>query len=497
MLYTKTINDTIKYLVLQLHNKMKSKPQVSILIVNYNGQHLLNDCLSSVFSINYPKNKFEVIVVDNNSQDDSVSFIKKNFKKVKLIESQKNLGFAGGNNTAYKHAKGEYIVLLNNDTKVQKNWLIELVNTANSNENVGIVSSKLLFDIPFIEVEINSPTDVKSNIIIDSQEYVPYGVIIDGINCDTAEKNHYIWYKRGFYEPIIGNYTSRWTDGHGVLLLPFINKDKETYNFSIHGRPNSFNERLEITIKCGNEILYKGSVDSKEVKQINLTINRKDIKDQLIYLVQNAGNNLFKNGLGRDRGSVIKRAVNETKEFYDYDSDFYNKEIKLLAMCGASCLIKRSVINSPTLFDDAYFMYYEDVDLSLKIWRSGYDIIYQPKSVVYHKHRATTNKQTSAFFLSNVDKNHLFFLLTHFPLKIFIIQFIIFLFKLSTAYLVVTIFEFLHYYGRVYKSYSVKLEARSIAFRRFKENANRIYKIRKQIEQTQKRGFTELFKELY
>jgi GT2 family glycosyltransferase len=476
---------------------VKTHPFTSILIVNYNGQHLLNDCLNSVFAINYPKNKFEVILVDNNSQDDSVEFVKKNFPKIKLIRSQENLGFTGGNNLAYKRAKGEYIVLLNNDTKVDKNWLSELVNTANSKKEVGIVSSKLLFDIPFIEVEISSPTDVKSNIIIDAHEYVPYGVILDAINCNTAEKNHYIWYKKGFYEPIKGNYTSRWTDGHGVVLLPFLDKKQESYNFSIHGRPNSFNEKLDIKIKCGNKILYSGVVNSKEVKQINLTIKREDIKNQFIYLVQNAGNNIFKNGLGRDRGSVVKRALNETKEFYDYDSSFYNKKVKLISMCGASCLIKREAINSSKLFDDAYFMYYEDVDLSLKIWKKGFDIIYQPKSIVYHKHRATTNKQTSAFFLSNVDKNHLFFLLTHFPLKIFIIQFVIFLIKFIVAYLVVTTFESLHYYGRVYKSYSVKLEARIIAFKKFKENASRIYKIRKEIEKTQKRGFIELFKELY
>lgn len=476
---------------------MKNSPLISILIVNYNGQHLINECLKSLFSINYPHNKFEVILVDNNSQDDSVSFIKKNFPNVKLIESKENLGFAGGNNLAYSKSKGKYIVLLNNDTIVDKDWLKELVNTAEAKIEVGIVSSKLLFDIPFIEITINTPTEVKSNIVTESQEYMPYGVILDGVNCSNTQKNNYIWYKQGFYEPVIGNYTSRWTDGKGVMLLPFINKNKETYNFSFHGRPNSFNEKISLNIKCGNLVLFSGYINSKEVKQINININRKDIENKLVYLVQNAGNVIFKNGLGRDRGSVIKRALNETREFYDYDSNYYNREAKLVSMCGASCLIKKEAINSTKLFDDAYFMYYEDVDLSLKVWKNGYDILYQPKSIVFHKHRATTNKQTSAFFLSNIDKNHLFLLLTHFPLKIFFIQLIIFMLKYITALVVVSSFEAINYYGKVNKSYSIRLEARTIAFKNFKKNVLRMYKVRKKIEKTQTRGFTELYKQLY
>ncbi len=475
---------------------MKKYPLVSILIINYNGRNLLSDCLNSLAKINYPKASFEIIVVDNDSQDDSITYVKKHFPSVKLIESKTNLGFAGGNNLAYEHATGEYIVLLNNDTTVDPDWLIKLVETAKK-ESVGIVSSKLLFDIPFIELKINTPTEVKSNIYIESQEYSPYGIIVDEINCNVEEKNYYIWYKRGFYEPIPGNYSSRWTDGHGVVLLPFMDSESESYKISIHGHPHTFNSKTKFEIKIADKVVASGSINSREVKQINFTIERKDIEKNLIYLVQNAGNTLFKNGLGRDRGSVIKRAPSETREFYDYDSNYYNKEKQLVSMCGASCLIKRKTIDTTYLFDPAYFMYYEDVDLSLKIWRKGFDIVYQPKSVVYHKHRASTNKQTTVFFLSNVEKNHLFFLLTHFPLKIFLIQFVIFYIKYLTALTIIFLFEYLHYYGRTHKEYSVKLEARSIALRKFKESFTRIYAIRKELEKSERRGFAKLHSKLY
>ena len=104
---------------------------ISIIIVGYNSLKYLDDCLSSLFESSY-KN-FEVIFVDNNSKDSSMSFIKKAFSTVEIIESKKNLGFAGGNNLGIKKAlknKSEYIFLLNPDTIIDKDCLEKLINKA-------------------------------------------------------------------------------------------------------------------------------------------------------------------------------------------------------------------------------------------------------------------------------------------------------------------------------------------------------------------------------
>lgn len=119
------------------------EPLVSIVILNFNGFDDLEECFSSIEKINY-KNR-EIIFVDNNSTDDSVRFIKTNYKYVKIIELEKNYGFAKGNNVGASYAKGDYIILLNNDTIVDKNWLTELVNTAKKSKKVGIVGSKIYY----------------------------------------------------------------------------------------------------------------------------------------------------------------------------------------------------------------------------------------------------------------------------------------------------------------------------------------------------------------
>ncbi len=107
---------------------------ISIIIVGFNSQKYLKECLESVFTSSYKK--FRVLFVDNNSDDDSVDYIKKNFPQVVLIESKKNLGFAGGNNLGIKRAlklNSEYILLLNPDTIVDKDCLNLLIKKIDKN----------------------------------------------------------------------------------------------------------------------------------------------------------------------------------------------------------------------------------------------------------------------------------------------------------------------------------------------------------------------------
>lgn len=103
-----------------MENLMKQN-LISIIIVNYNGEKWLKKCLDSLSR--QKDDNFEIILVDNNSSDGSAEFIKKNYLKVKIIQSAKNLGFAGGNNLGIKNAVGEYILILNNDAWLEDDFL--------------------------------------------------------------------------------------------------------------------------------------------------------------------------------------------------------------------------------------------------------------------------------------------------------------------------------------------------------------------------------------
>jgi len=121
-------------------------PLVYIILVNWNGMRDTLECLQSLEQVSY--SKFKILVVDNASSDGSVEEISKQYPKVEFICNKENLRFAGGNNVGIEYAlkqKAEYVLLLNNDTTVEKNFLSELVNAFENNANVGIAGAKIFY----------------------------------------------------------------------------------------------------------------------------------------------------------------------------------------------------------------------------------------------------------------------------------------------------------------------------------------------------------------
>lgn len=120
-------------------------PSVSVIIVNYNGRAFLPACLGSLRKLDYPQDKLEVILVDNNSSDGSVAYIQGSFPLVKIQPLDKNYGFCGPNNQGAKAAYGKFLVFLNNDTEVTAGWLRALVQPAIKEEEVVSVASRMLY----------------------------------------------------------------------------------------------------------------------------------------------------------------------------------------------------------------------------------------------------------------------------------------------------------------------------------------------------------------
>jgi len=124
-------------------NTLKAvKGMASIIIVNWNGLEHLKICLPEIEKQSY--RNFEIILVDNKSADQSVKYIKENHKNIKLIELDKNYGFDLGNIEGLQEANGEYIILLNNDTRPRIDWLYHLIESAEKNPKAGIVGSVML-----------------------------------------------------------------------------------------------------------------------------------------------------------------------------------------------------------------------------------------------------------------------------------------------------------------------------------------------------------------
>jgi len=355
---------------------------VSIITLNYNGKKYLNDFLRSAFLQDYPKNLYEVMVVDNGSTDDSVDYIEKNFPEVKIVKSKKNLGFGRGNNLGMKHASGDLFLLVNNDTILMEDTLSSLVDLFNKKKGkVGAVAAKLVLIDSYLPVTIEEAFFSGFTTPEIAEALNPYPFIIPHDSGSLFKER---------------------------VFIPINSELKCGINFKLRIKPF---RRNDFKVYMGNDLIFKGYLKSltKDFSiDINLTVNQLDRYRR--NLIQNAGNFFFRDGSGRDRGAMIAAS----RQFYEEDVGQYDKEEIVPAFCGAGVLINKKALEDVGYFDNIFFMYYEDGDLSFRLREKGWKVIYNPKSVIRHIH-AGSSKEWSDFFIFNAERGRLLFVSKHWP----------------------------------------------------------------------------------
>ena len=177
--YNQQYETILKNNLLYLHNyTFTEEPLVSIIILNRNGYHHLKRLFKD-FKKNTNYNNYEIIIVDNASTDQSVEYLNSLDLPIKIIQNSQNESFSHGNNQAVQIAKGELILLLNNDIQPTYGWLNEMVGTITENENTAAVGAKLIYPYYFDRVSINKSftiqhTKVKfEEVITNDYEYGP------------------------------------------------------------------------------------------------------------------------------------------------------------------------------------------------------------------------------------------------------------------------------------------------------------------------------------
>lgn len=116
--------------------------KISVIIPNYNGEKIIDGCIQSLLQQEYKD--FNIIVVDNNSTDDSVKIIEEKYPSITLIKNNENLGFAAAVNIGIKASKSDFVALLNNDTEVDTKWLGNLYSVVSKDDKIFSASSKMI-----------------------------------------------------------------------------------------------------------------------------------------------------------------------------------------------------------------------------------------------------------------------------------------------------------------------------------------------------------------
>lgn len=378
---------------------MDQYPFASVIIVNFNGAHYLPTCLDALKLQTYPQHLFEVIVSDNGSSDGSIELIKEEYSWVKLLENGRNLGFASGNNVAIKEARGEYIVLLNNDTLPTTSWLENMVRAALQNDRAGIVTGHL--QLFYDQIKLWFTTDTYS----PQGDKRSLGVQI--FQVDSGTERGIVQYLEGFYseERNKNNEPFRWSKAKGIIGVP-IPLGKEDWNLSLALAAKD-NHRGKVKFRLYFDDTQICQIDVSGEKKIFHTIRMpKIICDSKTPVEQNTGSLIFRNGATRDRGTYV---VNNELFFEDSVGQYDSFE-EVFAACGASMLIKRDTLGQIGFFDDSLFMYYEDTDISWRARLHDWKVYYAPDALVRHIHCGTT-QEWSPHFLYLTERNRLLMVL--------------------------------------------------------------------------------------
>lgn len=382
--------------------KKKNNPFCSIIVLNYFGEKIIEATLNSLLNLNYPKNRYEIIVVDNNSKDKSREILTRysnQNKKIRLFFQNKNLGFSKGNNIGIKKSKGEYVALLNNDCVVESNWLGELVKTATKDKKIFAVNSKILLYPRFINFKFNI-----------NPKLIPVYTWLSKSNLYDESKS------RIYYLPL------RRKSNYFQIEMPYEPYKDDLVEFTI--LLNSRGLKFENASDLKNSITF----DNGLVHVTNITVNEDDVEYQITFRVsepniqkesidkvQNAGIMIFQDGYGRDIGAIVSANV----QYYEYDLKQYNKEKEVYAACGAAVLYNKKILEKIGYLDKFFFMYYEDVEISERARFAGFKIVYTPWAVVRH-HHALFSEEWSPFFIYHVEKGRLLHLYYNFPFRVFL-----------------------------------------------------------------------------
>jgi GT2 family glycosyltransferase len=371
------------------------EPFVSVAIVNYNGAHYLPACLDGLRRQTYPAGCFEVIVSDNGSRDGSLELLRSRYPWVRLLANPGNLGFAAGNNVAIEAARGEYVVLLNNDTVPEPDWLENLVRVAGQHPDAGLVTGRLqlFYDQLILELETDA--------------FVPGGdgrsLGVQVFSVDPGVERGVVQYLAGFYgrEPGAPGESFRWTQAAARLGLPVPpgDGDWEAILYLAAARPGG--EPVPVRVSAGDGLAQTFAVSGSRPRPYRLRLPA-EARARAQPLVQNTGAVFFRNATTRDRGTYVENF----EVFFETDEGQYGRVEEVFAGCGANLLLRRAMLDQIGKFDEDFFMYYEDTDLSWRARLLGWKVLYAPGAVVRHIH-CGTSEEWSPFFVFHVERNHL------------------------------------------------------------------------------------------
>jgi GT2 family glycosyltransferase len=330
---------------------------VTVVVVTYRGVRWLDRCLDSVAAQDLAQQGLVACwVVDNASSDGSADVLARRADGVRVLRAPRNLGFAGGNNVALREVTTPYAVLLNDDAVAQPGWLVALLAPFDD-PRVGAVAGKLLLRPRFVAVGLRAAGAQRLGVdaVRRDGEDVTGGVPWDPLLAGPQSRG------------------TRWCWPAFDLLVPTPAEEERL--------PGPVRLTLDLRAEEPAVVEVAGRQHGVGPSGARVAVDLP-VGTRTTDVVNSAGTVLHADASAADRG------------FGRPDDGRYDIGLEVFGGCGASLALRTAALADVGLFDDDWFLYYEDVDLCWRLRRRGWLVRYTPAAVARHEHSASAGTRS-------------------------------------------------------------------------------------------------------
>jgi len=368
-------------------------PRVRAVVLNFNGGRHVIDCVAALRATEWPAGDLEIVVVDNASSDGSDGEIRRLFPDVEIRPTGANLGFPANNVAMADLDDVDFVALVNNDAFVDPGWLGPLVDELHGDEGLGAVCPRILFAPRFLDLTLTSPTFRPGP--GDGRDL---GVRLSGVEVDGEDLWRDAQRVEGFWGQEHGageEERFEWTGERAVVRVPVPDGA---------AGPTTVTVRLRLAAEARKTVIVEGGSGPVEAAVgpkpawVEATITGEPYD-----VVNNVGSLLIEGGYGADRGYLQR------------DDGQFDEAAEVFAWCGGGVLLAKRYLEEVGLFDERFFLYYEDTDIAWRGRSRGWRYRYVPASRFRHIHAASSG-EGSALFQHYVERNRLLMLVKNAPL---------------------------------------------------------------------------------
>lgn len=376
---------------------------VRLVVLNHNGGDLTIRCLRAILDLDWPADGLEVVCLDNDSTDGSADRIERELPQVDLRRLGSNIGFPANNRAFGDLDQVRYVGLVNNDAFVEPGWLASLVEVLDDDPGLGAACPKILLEPRFSTVSIQAPSFSAGSSDARSLGLCLRTVEVGGIDVSRAAHLD----QTGWGREVDARGAFEWSRPTAALRVPAPTESGSFPIVVVFDLPSAG----RVTIDGGEGPMEHDLPAGTHRIAVTVSGERVDV-------INGVGSLVYADGYGADRGWLA------------IDDGRFDEPVDVFAWSGGGVLLRPRYLEDVGLFDERFFLYYEDTDLSWRGRSRGWRYRTVPTARMRHVHAASSSDD-SGLAQRLTERNRLLMLVRNASTRLAITQ--ILRFPLTTA----------------------------------------------------------------